>query len=190
MSTRDRIIKSAVNLFMQQGVAKTTTKQIAASAAVAEGSIYRYFPSKDGLAWQVFKEYHQHIAVQLQQSVSQDINLEEKIHSLVSCFLKMADEDWLMFSYYLTSQHTHMKSVTEDMLTPYQVLTEVVEQGISTGGIKNIEANVITAMVMGAVHQIVINKIYSRIKGDLYVHRKLISKTIAAMVRIEACHYE
>jgi AcrR family transcriptional regulator len=188
MSTRDKIIKSAVNLFIQQGVAKTTTKQIAASAAVAEGSIYRYFSSKDGLAWQVFKDYHQHIAIQLQQSVSQDMNLEEKIHVLVSCFLKMADEDWLMFRYYLTSQHTHMKNMTEEMLTPYQVLNEVIEQGIKAGEIKNIETNVITAMVIGAVHQIAINKIYSRIKGDLYAHQELVSKTIAAMIKVENCH--
>lgn len=185
MSTRDKIVKSAVGLFIQQGVAKTTTKQIARSASVAEGSIYRYFPSKDELAWQVFKDYHQYIAVQLQKSVSQDLNLKEKVTSLVNCFLTMADEDWLMFRYYLTSQHMHMGNVTKDMLTPYQVLTNIVEEGIEAGEIKAKDVNVITAMMMGAVHQIAINKIYSRIDGELYVYHDLVSNILAKMLTAE-----
>jgi AcrR family transcriptional regulator len=185
MSTREKIVKSAVNLFIQQGVARTTTKQIALSASVAEGSIYRYFPSKDELAWQVFIDYHQHLAIRLQESVSNEINLKEKINCLVSCFLKMADDDWLMFQYYLTSQHTHMVKVTEDMLTPYQVVNNVVEQGINAGEIKAVDINVMTAMVMGAVHQIAINKIYSRIEGKLFVYRELVSRTLANMLKVE-----
>ena len=80
MSTRDKIVKSAVTLFIQQGVAKTTTKQIAHSASVAEGSIYRYFPSKEELAWQVFKNYHQYLAIQLQDAASQALDIEGKIN--------------------------------------------------------------------------------------------------------------
>jgi AcrR family transcriptional regulator len=185
MSTRDKIVKSAVGLFIKQGVAKTTTKQIANSASVAEGSIYRYFPSKDELAWQVFKDYHQYLAVQLQESVSQELNFNEKINSLVRCFLKMADEDWLMFRYYLTSQHMHMGRVTEDMLTPYQVLTHIVEEGSKTGEIKATDINIVTAMMMGAVHQIAVNKIYSRINGELYVYHDLVSNTLAKMLTAE-----
>ncbi|MFK7793957.1 MAG: TetR/AcrR family transcriptional regulator [Gammaproteobacteria bacterium] len=186
MSTKDKIVKSAVTLFIHQGVAKTTTKQIAASASVAEGSIYRYFPSKDELAWQVFKDYHQYLAMQLQQSTSLDLNVEEKIYSLVSSFLKLADEDWLMFRYYLTSLHTHMQKVTEDMLTPYRVLANMVEESAGVEEIKvTDDINVITAMMMGAVHQIAINKIYSRIDGDLYVHRKLVSNILLNMIKIE-----
>lgn len=190
MSTRDKIVKSAIGLFIRQGVAKTTTKQIAASASVAEGSIYRYFPSKDELAWQVFKDYHQFLAKQLEESVSQDFDLKQKINSLVSCFLKMADEDWVMFRYYLTSQHTHMEKVTIDMLTPYQVLMNVIELGVKTGEIKAADINVLTAMVMGTVHQIAINKIYSRIHGDLYVYREQISNTIERMLMEKEDCYE
>ena len=190
MSTRNKIINSAVGLFIQQGVAKTTTKQIAASARVAEGSIYRYFPSKDELAWQVFRDYHQYLAMQLQQSVEHNLTLLEKIDALVSRFLKIADEDWMMFSYYLTSQHSYMDKVTSDMLTPYQVLINVVKEGIRTGEIQDGDINVITAMVMGAVHQIALNKIYSRIKGELYEHRELVCKTINNMLIVKSESHE
>lgn len=190
MSTRDKIINAAVDLFIKQGIPKTTTREIAASASVAEGSIYRYFPSKDQLAWQVFKDYHQYLANQLQMSVSQNIRLKDKIHSLVSCFFKMADEDWLMFQYYVTSQHTHMKNVSKEMLTPYQVIYEIIEAGIEAGEIKTTEKNVFTAMVMGVVHQIAINKIYSRISGDLYSQCELVTETIVNMTKLEGKGHE
>lgn len=183
MSTQEKIVNSAVSLFIKQGVAKTTTKQIAKLAAVAEGSIYRYFPSKDELAWQVFKNYHEYLAFQLQASIEKDTYIHQKIKSLVSCFLKLADEDWLMFRYYLTSQHTHMDKVTKEMITPYRVLSNVVEQGMTAGEIKSADSNVITAMVVGAVHQIAINKVYSRIDGDLYDHRDLVSNTLMNMIK-------
>jgi AcrR family transcriptional regulator len=43
---RQQILEAAVRLFSQQGVAKTTTRQIAREVGVAEGLIFRYFPTK------------------------------------------------------------------------------------------------------------------------------------------------
>ncbi len=184
MSTRDKIVKSAVDLFIEQGVAKTTTREIAALASVAEGSIYRYFPSKDELAWQVFVDYHQQLATQLQQSVEDEKGITNKIDSLVSCFLKMADEDWLMFRYYITSQHTHMKRIGEELLTPYTVIFKIIKEAIEARELNQFDVKVMTAMVMGAVHQIATNKIYARLNGELYEHHKLIKKTVKNMLQI------
>ncbi len=43
---RQQIVDAAARLFAQQGVAKTTTRQIAQEVGVAEGLIFRYFPTK------------------------------------------------------------------------------------------------------------------------------------------------
>ena len=43
---RQQILEAAVRLFAQQGVAKTTTRQIAQEVGVSEGLIFRYFPTK------------------------------------------------------------------------------------------------------------------------------------------------
>ena len=184
MSTRDKIVKSAVDLFIEQGVAKTTTREIAASASVAEGSIYRYFPSKEELAWQVFADYHQQLATQLQKSVDGEDGISKKIDSLVSCFLKMADEDWLMFRYYITTQHTHMKRIGDGLLTPYKVIYKIIKEAIESGELNQFDEKVMTAMVMGAVHQIAINKIYARLSGELNSHHEQIEITIKNMLQI------
>ena len=184
MDTRGKIIDAAVNLFIQQGIARTTTRQIASAAEVAEGSIYRYFPSKDELAWQVFHDYHQLLAEQLHRSIEGKQDLLDKVEKLVGCFLSLADEDWLMFKYYLTSQHTHMQKVKDDACTPYKVVLKIIEELINSNVIKKNDASVLTAMVMGAVHQIAINKIYGRIQGDLSKHKTLVTQTICRMLDV------
>ena len=182
MSTREKIILSAVELFIQQGIARTTTKEIAASAGVAEGSIYRYFPSKDEMAWQIFDEYHQSLAVQLSACVDEKTLLVEQVESLVTCFLTLADQDWLMFRYYLTSQHTHMNRVKKDALTPYKVVLQLIENLIANKKIDKHNPAVLAAMVMGAVHQIATNKIYARITGELLQHKTLVAQIISNML--------
>lgn len=43
---RDEIVQAAMRLFARQGYARTTTKEIAAEAGIAEGTIYKHFASK------------------------------------------------------------------------------------------------------------------------------------------------
>ncbi len=182
MSTREKIVTSAVTLFIHQGIARTTTKEIASRASVSEGSIYRYFPSKDELAWQIFDEYHQQLAQQLMQATDKQTTLLNKVEALVECFLTLADNDWLMFKYYLTSQHTHMSKVKATSITPYNVVISIIEELMASNEIQQNNVSVIAAMVMGAVHQIGINKIYGRIDGSLVAHKRLVSNTIINML--------
>jgi AcrR family transcriptional regulator len=53
--TRDRIARAALGLFTSRGYRETTTPLIAARAGVAEGTIYRHFPSKHELLNEVFR---------------------------------------------------------------------------------------------------------------------------------------
>ena len=182
MTTRDKIISSAVELFVSQGVDKTTTREIAANASVAEGSIYRYFPSKKELAWQIFHEHHLYMAEELSKSISNDKNINEKIHSLVKCFLELADKNWIKFSYYLTSQHTHMSKISAEEITPYKVISDVIKEAEEKNEIKCDNTKIITAMVMGSVHQIATNKVYGRMNGELIKHYKQVSEIISNML--------
>lgn len=49
MTLRNEILKAAGNLLRTRGVAGATTKEIAAAAGCAEGTLYRHFPDKGEL---------------------------------------------------------------------------------------------------------------------------------------------
>jgi AcrR family transcriptional regulator len=56
--TRSEIIRSAHQLFVEQGFHGTSMRQIASESGVALGSIYNHFPSKEALFSTVFDDYH------------------------------------------------------------------------------------------------------------------------------------
>jgi len=51
--TRDRILQSAQRLFARKGYEKTTTRDLAQAAGVAEGTLFRYFDTKKAILVEV-----------------------------------------------------------------------------------------------------------------------------------------
>ena len=49
VQTRGRILDAARNLFLEKGFERTTTRDIAATARVAAGTLFNYFPTKEAL---------------------------------------------------------------------------------------------------------------------------------------------
>ena len=66
--TKARVERAALTLFVARGVAETTTKEIAMAASIAEGTIYRYFPSKEQLARDLFLRHHCALAEALSEA--------------------------------------------------------------------------------------------------------------------------
>ena len=56
LSSREKIVKSALDLFAQKGTTATTTKEIAEQAGVNEVTLFRQFGSKQGLLLAVLQE--------------------------------------------------------------------------------------------------------------------------------------
>ncbi|MEO0707128.1 MAG: helix-turn-helix domain-containing protein, partial [Cyanobacteria bacterium J06649_5] len=56
LSSREKIVRSALDLFSQQGITATTTKEIAEQAGVNEVTLFRQFGSKQGLLLAVLQE--------------------------------------------------------------------------------------------------------------------------------------
>ena len=65
--TKARVERAALTLFVARGVAETTTKEIAMAASIAEGTIYRYFPSKEQLALDLFLRHHRALTRRIPQ---------------------------------------------------------------------------------------------------------------------------
>lgn len=56
MSTRERILDAAAEVLRAQGVAQTTTKQIARVAGCSEALLYKHFHDKEEILLHVLRE--------------------------------------------------------------------------------------------------------------------------------------
>ena len=69
-----QIIDAAVQLFIQQGFHKTTTRQIARATGFSIGSLYEYITSKEDVLYLVCDAIH----AEIEQGVSDALNRSEK----------------------------------------------------------------------------------------------------------------
>jgi len=81
---RDRIVKAALYLFQTKGFETTTTKAIARKAAIAEGTVFNYFRTKEDIALYFFEEEVDHAIASVRNNPRlHKAPLEEKLFTLV-----------------------------------------------------------------------------------------------------------
>ena len=74
-----RILESAIKIFSKKGFAGSRTSEIAKSADVAEGTIFRYFPKKDDILMEMILDVH-HVLLELAHYIGHILSYIIKIH--------------------------------------------------------------------------------------------------------------
>lgn len=74
--TKNKILKTALNLFCQKGFYKTTTNEIAKEANVPIGSVYSYFKNKDNILLEILDEYNEDFINNVFKIVDESENID------------------------------------------------------------------------------------------------------------------
>ena len=183
--TKARVERAALSLFVARGVAETTTKEIAMAASVAEGTIYRYFPSKEQLALDLFLRHHQGLAEALAEAQRPAKALRAKIEAIVRCYCEWADRDWTLFAYHLLNQHSFLIQVPDGMANPVTVVRDVISQAMKAGEIPRRNVDLAAASAIGVVMQAATYKVYGRFTGDLSDHVRFFADAAWAVLAVK-----
>ena len=183
--TKARVERAALTLFVARGVAETTTKEIAMAASVAEGTIYRYFPSKEQLALDLFLRHHQGLAEALAEAQRPAKGLRAKIEAIVRCYCEWADRDWTLFAYHLLNQHSFLIQVPDGMANPVTVVRDVISQAMKAGEIPKRNVDLAAASAIGVVMQAATYKVYGRFTGDLSDHVRFFADAAWAVLSVK-----
>src|SRR5215471_8705337 len=81
--TRQRIIEAALDLFGRDGWESTTTRQIAAAAEIATGTLFNYFESKEAIVASLMLEALRTAQHEFRKRRSLGDSLEEELFSLI-----------------------------------------------------------------------------------------------------------
>ena len=123
--TKELIARTALRLFVEKGIDGATIRDIAAAAGIAEGTLYRHYPGKDALAWDLFSRNYTAFALELRRIEAGQATLRAKLAAMVRQFCTFFDDDPVLFSYLLLAQHGQLQKVTPDMPNPVEVVREV-----------------------------------------------------------------
>ena len=166
--TRERLRRAALVLFVEQGVTETTTRDIAARAEIAEGTIYRHFPSKEDLAADLLRDQLSRIGEALHAVDQANPDLPAKVRAFVRCYCDMADADWYGFSYQLLYQHVWLRRLPEaPSRNPVTVVRDAIERGMAQGEIPHRDIELVLGMALGVVMQTAIQKLYGSLDGPM-----------------------
>lgn len=93
-TTRQRLIQSALELFIEQGVSNTTTRQIAAQAEVNEVTLFRHFGNKYGLLLAVIEESppFTHLGEALAQRLTSASSFEQALKAYANLYLRSLEQ--------------------------------------------------------------------------------------------------
>ena len=182
--TKARVERAALTLFVARGVAETTTREIAMAASIAEGTIYRYFPSKEQLALDIFLGHHRALAEALAEVHRPVTGLREKIEAIVRCYCEWADRDWSLFAYHLLTQHLFLAMVPDGTPNPVDVVREVIVSAMTAGEIPQRDPDLAAASAIGTVMQPATYKVYGRFEGPLSDHVRFFADAAWAVLAV------
>ena len=182
--TKARVERAALTLFVARGVAETTTREIAMAASIAEGTIYRYFPSKEQLALDIFLGHHRALAEALAEVHRPVTGLREKIEAIVRCYCEWADRDWSLFAYHLLTQHLFLAMVPDSTPNPVDVVRAVIVNAMTAGEIPQRDPDLAAASAIGTVMQPATYKVYGRFEGPLSAHVRFFADAAWAVLAV------
>src|SRR5262249_43713801 len=77
--TRDRLMRAAIGIVAETGLAAATTAAIAQKAGVAEGTLYRHFESKDDLLIAAYRQLKEEVFLQAGAVVDTSVAPRERL---------------------------------------------------------------------------------------------------------------
>src|SRR5574341_115144 len=144
ISTRDKILESAIRLFAEKGFSGTTTREIAEKAGVNEALIFRYFSTKSDLYSAI-----------IERKISEEPGFEYPLEAF-----KKTRNDWLIFKsmairmfdcvekdpcfirllHFSALEGHELSDMFFDTYVQYQrmLLSDYIERRISEGAFKNV----------------------------------------------------
>lgn len=86
------IIRAAMKLFSQRGLAATSIRDIATESGYTNPALYKHFAGKDDLAQQLFETCHRRVWTSCSKAVASAQGAEAKLEAYVTRWLELVDD--------------------------------------------------------------------------------------------------
>jgi AcrR family transcriptional regulator len=178
---RDRAERAAVELFGARGIDGVSIADIAATAGISQGALYRHYRSKDELAVRLFSEAYRRTGAELASIVEITEGFAKRLGAMVAHFCALYDRDAALFRFLLLAQHNLLSTASRDC-APVDAIEKAVADATDAGEIASVDKTAAAAAVMGIVLQTALFHIYGRIDGPLSLRAPALARAALAAV--------
>ena len=166
-NTEEKIVRATFDIIQKEGVAKATTKRIAAEAGVNEVTVFRKFTNKQNLI-EITKTYHFQILVEKLSQIFEFREDEETEEYLRNNFKELIELPESEFSIIKVAMED-VRAIPDKKLLVAQITDAILDKfeefftlQIEKGKIRNVNARVLGTLCFSITFQsLVLWKIYS-----------------------------
>jgi AcrR family transcriptional regulator len=179
------IAKAAIRLFVQQGVASTTIRDIARAARVAEGTLYRHYDSKEDLARDILQKNLATFTGFLDRKARESKGLAGRLKGLAEAFAEAYEDNQDVARFVLFSHASELARLPEGMRLPRDVVLDILKEAVAAGELPaTADREMLQAMILGALSRVLLAKVYGDLKGDLRAKAGEVGKALVRMVEV------
>jgi len=177
-TSKAKIERAALILFVDKSIEGVSTKSIAAFADVSEGLLYRHFKSKADLSKALMTTIHERLTKLVRKSMTQ--SLDAAVSDIVKDYATLADEDWPLFAYHLLYMH-RFPNLSDD--GPLRAAADLVRFNQEAGRLpRGISPDLLASMALGVVMQAAHSKLLGGDIGALSDHTDTFERAVMAVL--------
>lgn len=179
-----RIERAALVLFAASGIDAVTTRAIATRAGVAEGSIYRHYPSKEALARALFDAIHGRLYELVEDAITgAGDDFEAAVAQVVAVYCEAADRDRTLFEYHLTHMFRFGRIESPGRPDPTALIVKRINQAMADGDCPRGDAELKAAAALGVVLQPAAHRMAGRFSFGLSQQTDSLARASLAALR-------
>ncbi len=145
---RETIITAAQNLFLEKGITEVSMRDIAEGANINRVTLYRYFPDRHPLTFEVAVRMLEQIATVSSRSVDPNGSFEETVRGVLSGMINSFDELKDAYRYIGMFDQLYGRAYpTEELATQYQEKIFEIFGRLATAPLENIPAETFAQLI-------------------------------------------
>lgn len=149
---RTQLCDAAVRLFSTKGFHGTTIESVARAANVSTGLIYKYFKDKEDLLFVAFNELLEDYSTEIPKAAALEVDPLGKFRAAVHAYAQVLDKRKRTVLLANRASHSlgreRLNLIMQKEVKINSLIAEVVDECVSTGAFRGIDAQMFTYQVV------------------------------------------
>lgn len=162
--TKDKLVRAALLLVARDGFGAATTAAIAAEAGVAEGTLYRHFPSKDDLMVEAYRRLKEKVFEKISSGEdgdeAPDVRLKRVWRALYEAY--RSDVEAFVFGQRFAESELSAREGGQAHERILGAVARLRDAGVAQGLFKDLPADLLSNLFFGPVGQMLKSEIKGR----------------------------
>jgi AcrR family transcriptional regulator len=174
------ILEAAAHVFGKKGFNGATTREIAIHAGLAEGTLFRYFPTKLDILYGVVESLAPLVGVETMKSViskAGDLSIEDALEQIIHNRIDVIGEriDQMRILITETQYNDHLREIyLQHVFKPIQeMLSSFFKEKMDKGELRKMDPSLPANLLLSTVFYICCQHLYENDEGSFFEADKL-----------------